>query len=543
MPEQFNVGFVLRDVYKKPWCLGKPIGQGGFGLIYVANRGEEAGKDLMAGDYVVKIEPKENGPLFCETHFYSSCAKKDDLEKYATLKKLSHLAMPKYISSGTSTYKDKEYRFLVMDRYSTDLQRILLRPDVKHQLSPIGTLCLMRQVMWSLEYIHSRGYAHGDIKGANLMLKTDQEAYLVDYGLAFRFKRDNVHQPYKIKPECRHNGTIEYTSRDAHDGAQITRRSDLEILGYCVIHWICGKLPWMELIKNPVHVQESKKKSMANVKGFLRETLESVGTPAEVVKFMEFYLNEVNKLEFESEPDYAKIHSKITETLVALGHARSERDNFYVFSKEVKVSKKAADNVNKLETSTAKKRVVSSPKATPKKAAAKKINRKVESESDANESESEQEEVKAAQPPRTIEKSSKRGRVLPQMFDDSIEELPKRSPVVKQKPKPAKKVSNLVIDSPVSSSPARGTPRRAAALKLSALAQDENENASEDVDEIENKKEYEVTNELLKGATKDMVNSPRRPVLVKKVKNKDSRTISTQTDKSYLLDMRNKMNF
>lgn len=35
MPEQFNAGFVLRDVYKKPWCLGKPIGQGGFGLIYI----------------------------------------------------------------------------------------------------------------------------------------------------------------------------------------------------------------------------------------------------------------------------------------------------------------------------------------------------------------------------------------------------------------------------------------------------------------------------------------------------------------------------
>jgi vaccinia related kinase len=140
------------------------------------------------------------------------------------LKKLPHLAMPKYISSGTCAYNDNEYRFLVMDRYSTDLQRVLLKPDVKHQISAVGVLCLMRQIMWSLEYIHSRGYAHGDIKGANLMLKTDQEAYLVDYGLAYRFMRDNVHQPYKIKPECRHNGTIEYTSRDAHDGAQISRR-------------------------------------------------------------------------------------------------------------------------------------------------------------------------------------------------------------------------------------------------------------------------------------------------------------------------------
>ena len=35
MPEEFKAGFVLKDVYKKPWCLGKPIGQGGFGLIYI----------------------------------------------------------------------------------------------------------------------------------------------------------------------------------------------------------------------------------------------------------------------------------------------------------------------------------------------------------------------------------------------------------------------------------------------------------------------------------------------------------------------------
>lgn len=38
----------------------------------------------MAGDYVVKIEPKENGPLFCETHFYSNCAKKDDRKPFCS---------------------------------------------------------------------------------------------------------------------------------------------------------------------------------------------------------------------------------------------------------------------------------------------------------------------------------------------------------------------------------------------------------------------------------------------------------------------------
>ena len=118
---------------------------------------------------------------------------------------------------------------------------------------------------------------------------------------------------------------------------------------------------------------------MANVKGFLKETLEAVGSPSEVVKFMEFFLNEVNRLEFETEPDYVKIHSKIADTLSALGHSKNDKDNFYVFSTESKVAKKseakakesslvvAAADIDRLEISKAKKRDVTSQKAAQKK--------------------------------------------------------------------------------------------------------------------------------------------------------------------------------
>ena len=173
-------------------------------------------------------------------------------------KSLKHLAMPRYISSGLCEYNAKEYRFLVMDRYAKDLQSFLDVAGAHHQINETGAMCLMRQIMLTLEYIHQRGYAHGDIKGANLLLKNDSESYLVDFGLAYRFKRDDKHQNYEVKPERRHNGTIEYTSRDAHNGAQISRRSDLEILAFCVIHWLCGTLPWVSLIANPEQVQQSK---------------------------------------------------------------------------------------------------------------------------------------------------------------------------------------------------------------------------------------------------------------------------------------------
>jgi vaccinia related kinase len=179
------------------------------------------------------------------------------VKNFMRVKSLKHLAMPRFIAQGLCEYKEKEYRFLVMDRYVKDLQSFLEQSTMR-QINEIGVMCLMRQVLYSLEYIHERGYAHGDIKGANLLVKTDNEAYLVDFGLAFRFKRDGKHHAYEIKPERRHNGTIEYTSKDAHNGAQVTRRSDLEILAYCVIHWLSGTLPWINLITNPEQVQQSK---------------------------------------------------------------------------------------------------------------------------------------------------------------------------------------------------------------------------------------------------------------------------------------------
>lgn len=185
---------------------------------------------------MVKIEPKDNGPLFCESHFYVNCAKEDQckfknkkiflnkilffsVKIFKRDKNINHLAIPKFISSGLCTYNEKDYRFLVMDRYSKDLQSFL-DDSSSHQINEAGVMYLMRQVLYALEYIHQKGYSHGDIKGANIMLKNDQESFLVDYGLACRFERDNVHQKYQVKPERRHNGTIEYTSLDAHNGAR-----------------------------------------------------------------------------------------------------------------------------------------------------------------------------------------------------------------------------------------------------------------------------------------------------------------------------------
>ena len=45
------------------------------------------------------------------------------------------------------------------------------------------------------------------------------QVYLVDYGLAAHYTCDGQHRVYKENPCKAHDGTLEFTSHDAHNGA------------------------------------------------------------------------------------------------------------------------------------------------------------------------------------------------------------------------------------------------------------------------------------------------------------------------------------
>ena len=178
--------------------------------------------------------------------------------------------MPVYRGSGSHTFKGQKYRFLVMERYGKDLQTLF-----QNGARPFGTKAaynLALQLLPVLEYIHSQGYVHNDVKAQNILLghgrTRENDVYLVDFGLVSKYQRGGVHLEYKPDARKAHDGTIEYTSRDAHIGAH-ARRSDLEILGFNLVHWMSGTLPWMDGLQNPKLVQSMKTKFMADIPGFL----------------------------------------------------------------------------------------------------------------------------------------------------------------------------------------------------------------------------------------------------------------------------------
>ena len=184
-------------------------------------------------------------------------------------------------------------------------------------------------VVQALKFIHEKGYTHNDVKAQNLLVGLDKDnkndVYLVDFGLACKYRDTfGFHAPEEPDERKAHDGTLEYTSRDAHTGAH-SRRGDLETLGYNMVHWAAGTLPWLTELEDPEQVnnisapklplmcfsqvESSKKAYMENIIGFLSKCFESAYPPV-----LEQFLEYVKDLEFDTDPDYEvcttyKIHN------------------------------------------------------------------------------------------------------------------------------------------------------------------------------------------------------------------------------------------
>ncbi|XP_042747494.1 serine/threonine-protein kinase VRK2 isoform X1 [Lagopus leucura] len=314
LPVPLPRDMILKDTEGKTWRLGSQIGQGGFGLIYLASPHIHVQVEDDA-THVIKVEYLENGPLFSELKFYQRAAKQEQIRKWMNLKKIRCLGIPVFWGSGLAEHKGKSYRFMVMERLGEDLQRIF--QDCGSRFKKETVLQLGARMLDTLEYIHENEYVHADIKAANLLLgyTNSREVYLADYGLSYRYCPNGNHKQYQENPRKGHNGTIEFTSIDAHKGVAPSRRGDLEILGYCMLQWLCGKLPWEHNLKDPVAVQAAKTKLMDELPHSVMEWNSSGSSCSELSKFLVC----VYGLAYDEKPKYQELKKILLDGLKRSG--------------------------------------------------------------------------------------------------------------------------------------------------------------------------------------------------------------------------------
>jgi len=325
-------GTVLKDTRLKTWTVGKAIGAGGFGAIYLCDRREQ---DTIGDDseFVVKIEPHSNGPLFVEMHVFLRLGMEEHMAFWKPRqldKPQGWVGIPRFHGSGSLTVADTKLRFVVMTRFGSDVEKFFQGGSKPLPLATVLNIAV--QVVNSLEYIHSKHYTHNDIKAQNLLLDAGGcDVFVVDFGLACKYK-DNFgfHCDGGGDERKAHEGTLEYTSRDAHIGAH-SRRGDLETLGYNLVHWASGFLPWKDT-EDPEYVQAQKNGFLENVETFLVKCFK----PAPYPPILKEYFDYICELEFKTKPDYKHIRKMLGQALDDLGSAPHTK---LQFGKKTKIRK------------------------------------------------------------------------------------------------------------------------------------------------------------------------------------------------------------
>lgn len=270
----------------------RKIGSGSFGNIYICVHIKT--KQM----YAIKIEVNNGKPsqIFQES------------------KMIQELRSEKGFPSVYHTGAIGLEKYMIMDLLGDNLDNIMCRTK-KKKFSMKTSLLITDQLIGRLQFLHNKGIIHRDLKPENILLGgfgNEKILNIIDFGLAKHLFKPKTyeHIPYQDNKEIL--GTIRYVSINTHKGIEQSRRDDLESLGYILIYFIKGELPWQG-----IRTKCQKEK----IEKIYQRKVETV--PNELCKYLpneiRLYFDHILNLHFTSVPNYFLIHSYIKNLMTKYG--------------------------------------------------------------------------------------------------------------------------------------------------------------------------------------------------------------------------------
>ncbi|KAK4349840.1 hypothetical protein RND71_029153 [Anisodus tanguticus] len=271
--------------------LGRKIGSGSFGEIYL-------GTNVQTNEEVaIKLEnvKTKHPQLLYESKLY------------------------KILQGGTGIPNLKwfgvegDYNVLVMDLLGPSLEDLFNFCSRKLSLKTV--LMLADQMINRVEFVHAKSFLHRDIKPDNFLMGLGRRAnqvYIIDFGLAKKYRDSTTHQHIPYRENKNLTGTARYASMNTHLGIEQSRRDDLESLGYVLMYFLRGSLPWQGLkagTKKQKYERITEKKVSTSIETLCR------GYPTEFASYFHY----CRSLRFEDKPDYAYLKRIVRDLFIREG--------------------------------------------------------------------------------------------------------------------------------------------------------------------------------------------------------------------------------
>ncbi|KAM9315714.1 tau-tubulin kinase 1 [Gastrophryne carolinensis] len=281
------VSYVVKD----RWKVLKKIGGGGFGEIYEA-------MDLLTRENVaLKVESAQQPKQVLKM-------------EVAVLKKLQgkdHVC--RFIGCG----RNEKFNYVVMQLQGRNLAD-LRRSQPRGTFTMSTTLRLGKQILESIDSIHSVGFLHRDIKPSNFAMgrlpSTYRKCYMLDFGLARQYTNTTgeVRPPRNV---AGFRGTVRYASVNAHKNREMGRHDDLWSLFYMLVEFAVGQLPWRK-------IKDKEQVGMIKEKYDHRMLLKHM--PSEFHLFLEH----ISSLDYFTKPDYQLIMTVFENSMKERGITENE---------------------------------------------------------------------------------------------------------------------------------------------------------------------------------------------------------------------------
>ena len=255
----------------------KEIGEGAFGKVYKATMKNDP-KKLVA----VKVEPYNiDSQLEYEVKIYRQ------LENQIGFPRIYD-----YRRSGKT-------HMAIMDFLGPTLTELFEFCGNKFSLKT--TIMIGVQLLQRIEKLHELGYVHRDIKPDNFLVGANgnkKTIYMIDLGLSKSYIDPVTKKHVTYKTNGSFTGTYRFSSIRNHRGVEQSRRDDLESLGYMLIYFMKGRLPWQGLQGGAT--KSARANQIYQVKKTIPIDELCSGLPREFYLYMRY----CRKLQYEERPNY-----------------------------------------------------------------------------------------------------------------------------------------------------------------------------------------------------------------------------------------------